>query len=33
LKDFPKMLVEIKEDVWRDFFINEAKKLSSQIIN
>jgi len=32
LKDFPKMLVKIKEKVWQDFFINEAKKLSSKII-
>ena len=32
LKDFPKMLIDIKENVWQDFFINEAKKLSSKII-
>lgn len=32
LKDFPKMIVDIKENVWQDFFLNEAKKLSSKII-
>ncbi|TSC94034.1 MAG: Uncharacterized protein CEN87_703 [Parcubacteria group bacterium Licking1014_1] len=32
LKDFPKILADIKENVWKDFFINEAKKLSSKII-
>jgi len=32
LKDFPKMLIDIKEDIWQDFFINEAKKLSIKII-
>ena len=32
LKDFPKMLVDIKENIWQDFFITEAKKLSRKII-
>lgn len=32
LKDYPKMLIDIKENVWQDFFINEAKKLSRKII-
>lgn len=32
LKDFPKMLINIKENVWQNFFINEAKKLSCKII-
>lgn len=32
LKDFPRMLIDIKEDIWQDFFINEAKKLSAKII-
>ena len=32
LKDFPKMLVDIKENVWQDFFIAEAEKLSRKII-
>lgn len=32
LKDFPKMLVDIKESIWQDFFVNEAKKLSRKII-
>lgn len=32
LKDFPKMLMNIKENIWQDFFIAEAKKLSSKII-
>ena len=33
LRDFPKMLSNIKNEVWQDFFINEAKKLSGKIIN
>lgn len=33
LKDFPKMLIDIKDNVWINFFINEAKKLSSRIIS
>ena len=32
LKDIDKMLIDIKENVWQDFFINEAKKLSIKII-
>ena len=32
LKDFPKMLVDVKETVWQNFFINEAKKLSSKVL-
>jgi hypothetical protein len=32
LKDFPKMLIKIKEKTWQNFFLNEAKKLSSKII-
>lgn len=32
LKDFPKMLIDIKENVWQDFFIDEAKKLSQKIV-
>ncbi len=32
LKDFPKMLIKIKEKTWQDFFLNEAKKLSNKII-
>ena len=32
LKDYPKMLIKVKENFWQDFFINEAKKLSSNII-
>jgi len=32
LKDFPKMLLNIKDDIWQDFFILEAKKLSKKII-
>lgn len=31
-QDFPKMLLDIKDQVWQDFFITEAKKLSRQII-
>jgi len=33
LEDFPKMLINIKESIWQDFFITEAKKLSRRIIN
>ncbi len=32
LKDFPKMIIDIKENIWQDFFINEAKKLSDDIM-
>jgi len=32
LKDFPKMLADIKDNVWQDFFIAKAKKLVSKII-
>ena len=31
-QDFPRMLVGIKENVWQEIFINEAKKLSRKII-
>lgn len=31
-QDFPKMLLDIKDRVWQDFFITEAKKLSRQIM-
>lgn len=33
LKDYPKMLVKIKDNIWQDFFITEAKKLSVKIIS
>lgn len=32
LKDFPKMLVKIDENIWQNFFIEEAKKLSGEIV-
>jgi len=32
LKDFPRMIVDIEENVWQDFFISEAEKLSRKII-
>ncbi|MCX6716789.1 MAG: nucleotidyl transferase AbiEii/AbiGii toxin family protein [Candidatus Taylorbacteria bacterium] len=32
LKDYPKMIIKIDGEVWQDFFINEAKKLKSKII-
>jgi len=32
LKDFPNMLIKIKDKVWQDFFVSEAKKLSGHII-
>jgi len=32
LKDFPKMLIKIKDTVWQDFFIDQAQKLSKKVI-
>lgn len=32
LKDFPKMLEKVQENVWQEFFIAEAKRLSREII-
>lgn len=32
LKDFPRMITDIKENVWQDFFISEAKKLSEKVL-
>ena len=32
LKDYPKMLINIKEEEWQYFFTQEAKKLSSRVI-
>lgn len=32
LKDYPRMLIQIEESVWQDFFVNEAKKLENQIL-
>lgn len=32
LKDFPKMLIKIKDTVWQDFFIGQAQKLSKKVI-
>jgi predicted nucleotidyltransferase component of viral defense system len=32
LKDFPRMLIDIKESLWQDFFVNEAQNLFKQII-
>lgn len=32
VKDFPKMLVDINENIWQDFFVLEAKKLSEKVI-
>ena len=31
LKDYPKMLIKINENIWQDFFIEEAKKLKDKI--
>lgn len=31
LKDYPRMLSKIDENVWQDFFVEEAKKLKSKI--
>lgn len=33
LKDYPKMLINVDENAWQDFFIEEAKKLKDQIIS
>lgn len=32
IKDFPRMIERIDDKIWQDFFILEAKKLSSEII-
>jgi len=32
LKDFPEMLADIKDNVWQDFFITEAVRLSARIM-
>jgi predicted nucleotidyltransferase component of viral defense system len=32
VKDYPRMLKKIKHQEWRDFFVNEAKKLKNQIL-
>lgn len=32
VQDFPRMLLDVEDQVWQDFFIAEAKKLSKQII-
>ena len=33
VKDFPNLIVKINESDWQDFFLNEAKKLNSQILS
>lgn len=33
LKDYPRLLIDIKSHIWQDFFIDEAKKLSKKIIH
>lgn len=32
VKDYPRMLKKINHQEWRDFFVNEAKKLKNQIL-
>ena len=32
LKDYPKMVTQIDDTVWQDFFTNEAKMLEKQIL-
>lgn len=32
LKDYPKMIIKIKDRDWQDYFINEAKKLKNNIL-
>ncbi|MEI6238040.1 MAG: nucleotidyl transferase AbiEii/AbiGii toxin family protein [bacterium] len=32
LKDYPKMITKIDDEVWQEFFIKEAKKLKGKII-
>lgn len=31
-KDYPRMLIKIDENVWQNFFVEEAKKLESKIL-
>jgi predicted nucleotidyltransferase component of viral defense system len=31
LKDYPRMIIKIADNVWQDFFFSEAKKLEKQI--
>ena len=33
LKDYPRMLEKLEENVWQDFFMVEAEKLSSKIFD
>lgn len=33
LKDYPHLLIDLKEDEWQSFFIGEARKLESQILS
>ena len=33
LKDYPKLLVDLDESSWQDFFISEAKKFKKEIIS
>jgi predicted nucleotidyltransferase component of viral defense system len=32
VKDLPRMLIELKEESWRQFFVAEAKRLQSQVL-
>ena len=32
LKDYPKMITQIDDTIWQDFFVNEAKSLEKQIL-
>lgn len=32
LKDYPHLIENIEDDEWQGFFLNEAKKLKSQIL-
>lgn len=33
IKDFPNLIIKLNESNWQNFFLNEAKKLNSQILS
>mgnify|MGYP001575373415 CR=1 FL=1 len=32
VEDFPRMIVKLSPDIWRKFFMQEAKKMGNQIL-
>ena len=32
LKDYPRMIIEIDENIWQTFFLDEAKKMEHNIL-